>query len=128
MQYPVFIFSIIMHHFLLNCNFRTVKNRRFVHVVPDVNILPCALKLVEFKLFLPPIVGFVFDKINPRGLTRPAPSFIIGLVCLFDEEILGFTLITDAIVFSTFNVRIDDSNKLEKERKGVRHQIQTIPC
>jgi hypothetical protein len=105
---------IVVDHFLLHCDFRAIEDSRFIHVIPKVYIFPSTVKLFKGELLLPPFTSIGVEKVDPRGLARPAPSFIITTRRLLYKVFLLDGFIARTIVVGTFDVWIDDDYQLKK--------------
>lgn len=106
--------TTIVNHILRHSNFRTIEDRRFIHVVPNKKRFGGALVVVKFELISPPLARIGIGIINPRRLSRPAPAFIIGTGWLLDEQTLVLGFLADIVVVVPLDVGIDDGNKLEQ--------------
>jgi hypothetical protein len=116
-----------MDHFLLHGDFGAIEDSRFIHVVPKVHIFPSAVKLFKGELLLPPFTSIGVEKVDPRGLARPAPSFIITTRRLLYKVFLLDGFIARTIVVGTFDVRIDDNYQLKKTSTKKKKKVNQAP-
>lgn len=71
-------------------DFRTIKDRGFVHIVPDEQEWRGVLPHLEIKHLRPPIPAVGIEEIYPDRRARPAPSLKVGTIRFLDQDIQLF--------------------------------------
>lgn len=89
-----------------------IEDTRFVHIVPDVQILGGMFVLIVLELVGPPLTRGRIGVVDPRGRSGPAPTVIVRTLRSLDKQAKIFGLLVDEVVIITLDVRVDDCDEL----------------
>src|SRR5690606_31286454 len=107
--FPVVVVEVVLRH----GSFRSVENRRLIHIVPNMEVFGRAWEVLQSEERLPPLPCGRVETVYPVGGARPTPAFVrLFALLIFHSKPFIVKLLTDVVTRLVLDVRINNSHEL----------------